>query len=109
MHVRYFDAIAELAKGHVKECCSNSFVDTVWAFARAGHSSPVLFDAIAETATSRLKEFDSQGLANTAWAFATVGHASLCIFDAIPAADFAKVREHRIDVCRSGSSITSTR
>ena len=45
-----------------------------WAYAVAGHRSPVLYDGLANTARVRgVRDFKTQAIANTAWSFAYAG------------------------------------
>ena len=48
----------------------------MWAFATAGHVSPVPFAAVEEVATGGSKDFNPHGLADTVWAIDATGHAS---------------------------------
>ena len=65
--------------------------NTVWAFAKAGHSAPALFDAVAAEALTKMPHFIPQDIANTVWAFATAMHSAPALFDAVAAEVLTKM------------------
>ena len=58
-----FDAIAEVATVQLRSILPRDLANTVWAFAKAIHASPVVFEAMAEVTRPRSKDFSSQDLA----------------------------------------------
>ena len=51
---------------------AQEFVNTVWAFAKAGHREQQLFEALAAAAKQKIGNFNPRDIANTAWGLAAV-------------------------------------
>jgi hypothetical protein len=92
---RVWERLADRSLLLVDDLSSQAFSNIVYAFSKAGRSSPALFDAVAQEAQGRLHEFKPQALANTAWAYATLGHASPALFDAVAKAAQGRLHEFK--------------
>merc|ERR1712157_303416 len=59
------------------------FSNTIWAYAKAGESHPVLFKKIGDhiATLDTLDVFKPQDLSNTVWSYATAGEYHEGVFD----------------------------
>ena len=75
--------IADIALKKLDTFNTQDIANTVWAYAKLGHSSPTLLDAIGQSTVEKIDTLSLQHINNIVWAYATLGRSSPKLFDAI--------------------------